>query len=531
MTAVLAAGADNEDLARHAVTELQPAGARLPAEQSTDSTMTAAAPPLWLVPPVVTLAVMLWGIQGASYSRDEAATMSAVLRPFDGLLHMLGKVDAVHGLYYVIMWPIVRLIGPGEVATRLPSALAMAVAAAVIFALGKRLVSTRAGLAAGLVFAILPQISIYGQTARPYAVAVALAAIASYLLVLALEAAAAGDRGHMFGWLFGYGACLAVLGYVHVFGLLLAAAHAVPVARGWLRRTDGRTGKSLALGWLAVVMAAFAAAFPVIAAAMHQDLSAVSWAKSGALTEFADLTGLIGPHLLAGAACVAVIGAIAVSARTGRTRLAANWPGDLIALCVPWLILPTVILVVASSLFSPVYVFRYVIFCAPAAALLLGAGLAALGWRAGTAALAIMAALALPSLLQVRTAGGHGDDIRGADRIVAMHRRPGDALIYMSINEPIEMAYPFGIGPIANVVLGESPNGSGTLGGTWAPLPVVQRRIRTARRMWLVQLASGQDPEPAGQPPAILHNYGFRKVRTWHTTGVWLTLYVRRHDR
>ena len=132
MAAVVAAGADNQPLARHAVTKLQPAGARLPAEQSTDSTMTAAARPLWLVPPVVTLAVMLWGIQGASYSRDEAATMSAVLRPFHGLLQMLGKVDAVHGLYYVIMWPIVRLIGPGEIATRLPSALAMAVAAACL---------------------------------------------------------------------------------------------------------------------------------------------------------------------------------------------------------------------------------------------------------------------------------------------------------------------------------------------------------------------------------------------------------------
>jgi mannosyltransferase len=503
---VVAAVAERRHVGRHAASEV----------------------PLWIAPPVVTMAVMLWGIQVPSYSRDESATMSAVLRPFHGLLRMLGRVDAVHGMYYAAIWPVVRLFGPGELATRLPSALAMAVAAAAIFGLGQRLVSPRAGLAAGLVFAILPEVSLYGQTARPYAMATALAAIASYLLVRAIEVAGSGDRAKMRGWLLWYGVCLAALGYMHVFGLLLAAAHAVPVARAWLRHARDRNGRSLALSWLAVVVAAFAVAGGVIAAGMEQRASALTWVKSGSLSGFAGLTSLIGPRPMAAAACLAVMCGIAVSAFVGRARLRARWPGDLIALCVPWLILPAAILILASSLFTPIYVFRYVIFCTPAAALLVGAGLAALDWRAGTAAFAIIAVLAMPALLQVRTAGGHGDDIRAADRIVAATRRPGDALLYLTFGEPIQRAYPYGIRQLRNVALGGTPNYSATLGGTWAPLSVVRQRIEAARRIWLIQLAYGLYERSPGQPPMILQNLDFRKVRTWHTTGIWLTLYARR---
>jgi mannosyltransferase len=530
VTTPVAAAAQVSQFGRHSVTDLRPASVasspalRLGAVRWADKKVTEVGTPLlWLVPPAVTLAVMLWGIQGASYSRDESATMSAVLRPFHGLLRMLGKVDAVHGAYYAIMLPIVRLFGPGELATRLPSALAMAIAAAAIFGLGRRLVSPRAGLAAGLLFAILPQVSLYGQTARPYAMATALAAVASYLLVRAMHAAASGNDHEMHGWLIGYGLCLAALGYIHLFGLLLAAAHLMPVARTWIRQYRGRNGSSLAVSWLAVVVGAIAIAMPVIAAGMRQR-GPLAWEKPGSLMS---ITSLIGPRPMAEAACLAVLCAITVTAVAGRTRLRASWPGDLIALCVPWLILPGTILIAASSVGTHIYVFRYILFCAPAAALLVGAGLAALGWRAGAAALAVIAALALPMLLQMRTGGGHGDDIRRADRIVATNVRPGDALLYLTFSEPIEMAYPYGIRQLTNVVVSETPNLSGTLGGVWAPLQRVDWRVAAAHRIWLVQLASGLYQKSPGQRPKILQSAGFKKARTWHTTGIWVTLYVR----
>jgi mannosyltransferase len=133
-------------------------------------------------PPLLTFVVTLWGITASSYWRDEAATMVAVQRPFGQLLRMLGNIDAVHGAYYVMMWVVVRLGGTGELVTRLPSALAMAGAAAAVAAIGYRLVSSRAGLFAGLVFAVLPATSFYAQDARADAIAVGLAAGATSFL-------------------------------------------------------------------------------------------------------------------------------------------------------------------------------------------------------------------------------------------------------------------------------------------------------------------------------------------------------------
>ncbi len=48
-------------------------------------------------------------------------------------------------LYYSLIWVVVRIGGSGEFAVRLPSAMALAVAAAVVTVLGRRLVSRGPG--------------------------------------------------------------------------------------------------------------------------------------------------------------------------------------------------------------------------------------------------------------------------------------------------------------------------------------------------------------------------------------------------
>src|SRR5215468_12098629 len=140
-----------------------------PAERGATARVRVAAPD-WTViaPAVVTLAVMLWGITAPAYWADEADTVSAESRSLPQLVQLLGHVDAVHGLYYLLMWPVVQAAGPGEFATRLPSAVAMAAAAAGIAVIGRRLASRRAGLCAGLVFAAMPVIGEQGHNARPY---------------------------------------------------------------------------------------------------------------------------------------------------------------------------------------------------------------------------------------------------------------------------------------------------------------------------------------------------------------------------
>src|SRR2546428_11919 len=84
---------------------------------------------------------------------------------------------------------------------------------------------SEAGLASGLMFAVLPQVSLYAQDAREYAMITALAATGSYVLVRALT-----TGGSRRGWLASYAFCLGVMGLLNVFSLLLIGAHAVTVA-------------------------------------------------------------------------------------------------------------------------------------------------------------------------------------------------------------------------------------------------------------------------------------------------------------
>jgi len=499
----------------------QAAGTRAAGAQGWRAELSARlgrnAGPAWLmaIPPLATFVIMVWGIRGPSYWRDEAATLSAAQRPFGNLLRTLGNIDAVHGAYYILIWVMVRLGGTGEFVTRLPSAVAMAVAAVAVTALGRRLISLRAGLASGLVFAVLPQVSLYGQDARPYAIVVALAAVASYLLVRAIDAEEARQRNRWLAW---YAVCLAALGIVDIFGLLLVPAHAVTVGLRLLRLREAGAGtaRSLGLRWLAAVAAGVVLVSPVLVLGYVQK-GTLSWLTPPGLGSLKQLRTLIGPATLVDTVALVVAAGIVVSAILGRQRLRGAWPGSVPALCLPWLILPPAILLI-GSLITPLYTLRYVLLCLPAIALLIGAGLSAFGWAAGTAGLVLIAALAWPTQLQVRTADGHSDNIRRADRIVAANRRPGDAVLEFKA-ENFAQAYPFGIRDLIPVAQAESPIGSATLVGTFLPDPVVRQRLTRVSRVWVIEYAH---PTPL----VVLNGLHFQLIHAWRTSDIWLYLYA-----
>src|SRR5260370_8017069 len=75
------------------------------------------------LPSCLMFLLALWRISGPSYWRDEAATLSAVKRPFPVLWQMLGRTDVVHSVYYLLMWPIIHTFGTGEIVLRMPSPL------------------------------------------------------------------------------------------------------------------------------------------------------------------------------------------------------------------------------------------------------------------------------------------------------------------------------------------------------------------------------------------------------------------------
>jgi hypothetical protein len=95
--------------------------------------------------------------------------VDATGRPLPRVFAMLAHTDAVNGAHYVLMHAWIRLAGTSAAALRLPSLLAMAVAAVITAAIGGRLARADrlpapavTGVVAGLLFTAAPQVTRYG---------------------------------------------------------------------------------------------------------------------------------------------------------------------------------------------------------------------------------------------------------------------------------------------------------------------------------------------------------------------------------
>ena len=86
---------------------------------------------------------------------------------------MVGNIDAVHGLYYLLMHGWFAVFPATEFASRLSSALAAGVAAAGVVVLGRQMSSRAVAVTAGVVFAILPRVTWAGMETRSYALSMA----------------------------------------------------------------------------------------------------------------------------------------------------------------------------------------------------------------------------------------------------------------------------------------------------------------------------------------------------------------------
>lgn len=497
---------------RTAVTEREPAKA--PGRRRS---------PAWLalIPAVLTLGVTLYRIQGPSFTEDEDATLLAIHRTFPELVRLLGSVDVVHGTYYSLIWTVSRVFGTSELAVRLPSAIFMALAAGGVTLLGQRLVSPLAGLAAGLVFTVLPSVSWFAEDARDYALVTLVAVVTSYLLVRVLELERGPRRRR---WLIGYGVSLAALGLTNLFALLIILAHGLALASR-IRRNPG-IRRGLVTGWLVAVAAALVVVSPV-AVTGYQQMHQLGWIKPLHRRDVLSVMRVAGSRTLfeviAGIIIVAIVAGVFIS----RKWVREHWTEPLVALTVPWLILPPLILLSVSAA-HPIYTYRYIAFCIPALALLMGATLAALGRVAGTVGLIAVLLVGLPTQIGERGPDGHGFDIREVEQIVAQNAHPGDVVLNITADHyerVLEIAYPYGLRKLRDVTRGASPVASDTIGGTFASRAVVRRRLANVQRVWAVGGVTEQTPLNV----PLLEELHFKMVRRWYVTGLYVRLYVREH--
>lgn len=459
--------------------------------------------PRWTVaiaPGVAALAVTCWGIRGPSLWWDETATVSAAVRSPAQLGRLLRHVDLVHGLYYAIMHVVVAAGGVGAFAVRLPSALAVAFAAVGLAVLGRELDSARAGLLGGLVYAVLPVVSLYGQTARSYALVSAVAVWTTLLFVRAARRPSAGRFTV-------YAAALVGLGLLHLFALLLVVAHgaALVALRARCRRR-----------WLAAVVAAGAAITPFAVAAFGQR-GQIDWIERPGLADIPVMfRGLYGSWQWLPLLACAIAG-------VARSRTLA-------AVAVPWIVLPPVVLFLVSQA-DPVFRVPYVLFCVPPVALAAGVGLARLRPVPRLLAAVLVVALAVPSQLALRRVDSRGQDLRTAAADLRSMRRPGDAVLYTPpFRRAFADAYPQALGGLDDVSLVRSPRAAGTWAGGEAREADLVRRLSRTGRVWLWRTTgnlSAASLADLARKQAALGAAGLTVAGRWRTKGVVLLLYRR----
>ncbi len=512
----------------------------------------------WLVtgvPAATALVVGGYEIGGPSLWRDEAYTKDAITRSVSQIFALLRHQDAVHGAYYLLMHVIAGAAGTSAVALRFPSLCAMVIATAFTAAIGRRAaalalaadagrgsrldVPALTGLLSGLVFATAPYMTYYAQMARSYAIVTMFATIATYLLIRAY-------CDGRWGWWAAYAAAVALTALFNLFGLLILVAHGVTLllteARGQAAARGRRIGR-VPLRWLAAVAAAVIVLGPLLDVA-HREQKQIAWVVR---PDFRTIEKLVSDF--AGSRALVLPFALLALAGLVTACLADNWrPLNPAAIALPWLVVPPFLLI-GGSFIKPVYVERYVEFCLPALAILVGAGIAGLirlaasqrltrsglTWLPPAAAALVIAGLAVMLVGPqgaIRQTAARPDNLRLASAVVAANEQPGDVVFYIPVDmHVLGTGYPAPFLRLRDIALAESPIASATLTGTEITSPAsLKARFTNVNRVWVVTGGSN-DKFPTPSTPVDKEKMalltGWHILHRWQAGEVMLTLYAR----
>lgn len=472
-----------------------------------------------------------------SYWGDEAASVMSAQRSLPSLFGLLGRIDAVHGLYYLLLHFWIELFGASEFSTRLPSALAVGAAAAAVVALTRRFAPISTAVSAGVVFIVLPRMSFAGIEARSYAPSAAVAAWLCVLFVDLLES----TTSRWWKWL-ALGAAIGAASYVFLYLVLLAAVFSTVLL--CLRRSPLQPIALIGLGTLIN-----AAPLVIIAIAQRKQVSYL--AERGYANPYSVLVEQwFGSPWLATLGWLFISAAIAAFAMRLKGDALLSRSG--VILCGTWLALPTVLLLVGDATVSPMYNIRYLTFCAPAAAILIAGGAAALpalvrhvhealagsslgapGSRVPTAMLVIVAGVVLasvPAYLSERgpLAKDGGSDLRQLAQQVDQISRPGDAIVFDQTAVPSQhprlalRLYPQYFRGLHDIGLNQSYTDRVKLWDRISPVNLLRPELAPFGRVLAVEMSD----QPRGTPMDIrrLRALGFRiqSIDHVHRTDIYV---------
>jgi mannosyltransferase len=380
----------------------------------------AAMRVVWAWPMLIMFVVGSYQVTQPELWRDELSSWSFASRPVPELVDIVRHSNASQLAYYLLLHYWIAVFGDSALAMRMLSVLAMAGAAACVTLVGRRLGGQRAGLLAGLVFALVPSISRFAQEIRFYALEVLVATLATRLLLRAMEQPA------LRRWA-AYATCVAVLGYVDLVALCLLAGHAVGVALRWWQDRDWRLACFGPAG-----LAGCLACIPMAIVGLGQAGTQLGWLPRPGLSLSA--FSFFGRNLFYSTAAAAALIIVAVFAWAVAWRAAAFATSIAIA--------PVVVLWAVSQGSVSYFFPRYLLLTVGAWAILAGLALSKLDVRVAAAAVMVFGILGAGDQRVIREPGAHNWaayplnqgtaywNFSGAAQIVADEIRPGDGIAY-----------------------------------------------------------------------------------------------------
>ena len=479
-----------------------------------------------LIVGVLGAAVSLGGAGRPSFWYDEAATISAAYsRSLGQLWRMLGNVDAVHGLYYLLMHGWFQIFPPTEFWSRAPSGLAIGGAAAGVVVLGKQFSSRTVAVSSGVVCGILPRTTWAGIEARPYAMSMMAAVWLTVLLVVAAR------RESRWVWL-SYGIALALSILLDMYLVLVLMVHVVFMCAF-------QRGRTVLVPFAITSVLAVCALAPFAIEVVGQ-VQQIKWIAPIGHRTIEDVTV---QQYFERSPPFAILSALVVAAAIVVWRCTSakldETDRQLLTLAVAWLVVPTALIVVWSALVHPIYTPRYLSFTAPAMALILGVCIGALAvkpWVA-TALVSLFAIAAAPNYVRAQrnAYAKYGMDYSQVADLITAKAAPGECLL---VNDtvtfmpapmrPLMAARPDAYRKLIDLTLWQRATDRNDVFDTNLIPEVVAKPLSRCGVVWIITQADKSMPaheQGSALPPgplygatpafAVPHDLGFRLVERW----------------
>ena len=483
-------------------------------------------------------AISVTGIGIPSIWYDEAATIISSTRSWSQLWVQVGNVDAVHALYYAGIHLVFDVFGYSPLTLRMPSALAVGLAAALTVVLARQLTGTRSAVIAGVVFCLLPRTTWMGTEGRSYALTAALAALLTIVLVHA-------SRSTRKRWWVLYAALVVLSCLVFIYLALIVIAHAATMvwrlssARLTLPR-DARIPMGparMSQRWLISSASAGLALLPFGFAVIGQTKQLFWIDPLGPQT----LRQVLRNQWFFESGWFAAVGWVLIGVGTILLlrRSHTRWTGlSPAATLLPALAMPTIVLLVATAVYTPLYTPRYLSMCLPFVAVVIAAAIAVLPTRP-IRVLVILAlvSLAIPQIIAQRQPDSkENTSWQEVAELIARERAAdgpdsSTAIIYgwvryhpSATSRVIAYSYPDAFRGTIDVTLGTPAFETGELWETRRPLADSLDRLEGTDVVYLI---TSTKRDLRQQTAAALASDGWRPTDEWRIADVNILQYEK----